>query len=90
MTIDQFQMTGQHYTSLNEHHQMGPARYINRTDLVNHLVSDHGVALGKAHTKGELGKLHALVHAILAHPALGELMGLPEGYGTGKQIKAKH
>jgi hypothetical protein len=90
MTVDPFKMTGNHYTSLNEKHLVGPARDVNVSELSYHLIIDHGVALGKAKTKGELGKLHLLVHTLLAHPTLAELLSVPDQYGTGKQSKVKY
>lgn len=69
---------------------MGPARDVNINDLEFHLLMDHGVATQGRKTKGELGKLHTLVHAVLAHPELGELMNLPEEYGTGRASKVKY
>jgi hypothetical protein len=87
---DPFQETGEHYTSLNEHHQLGRARDINSRKLTEHLIQDHGVHASDTWAKGTLGKIHTLTHAILAYPELRELMGLPEHYGTGNHIPPKH
>jgi hypothetical protein len=78
---DPFKETGEHYTSLNEHHQMGRARDINANNLRDHLVLYHSVSAQNVRTKAELGRLHTLVHAVLAHPELGDLMNVPEGWG---------
>ncbi len=78
---DPFKETGENYTSLNEHHQMGRARDINKRELEDHLVLWHGLSVQNARTKAELGRLHALVHAVLGHPGLRELMNLPPEWG---------
>lgn len=80
---DPFKETGEHYTSLNEHHQMGQARLIREHDLRDHLILEHGVSVQNAKTKAQLGRLHTLVHAVLAHPELRELMNIPPEWGKG-------
>lgn len=79
-----------HYTALNQDHVLGPARNINLNDLHTHLILDHGVNTTRYKTKGELGKLHLMVHTILAYPGWAVILDLPEGYGTGKHIPEKH
>lgn len=80
---DPFEKTGEHYTSLNEHHQMGRARDIHEYDLRDHLLMYHGVSLQNVRTKAELGRLHTFVHAVLAQPELRELMNIPPEWGKG-------
>ena len=79
-----------HYTAMNEFHHVGPARLVNEQNLRWHLGWDHGVEHKTAKTKAQLGRLHLLVHAVLAHPELEELLNLPDQYGTGKQSKIKY
>lgn len=74
-----------HHTSLNHDHILGPARLVNMNELSLHLVLFHNVP-AKGATKSELGRLHLLVHAILASPDLREHLNLPPHYGTGKHI----
>lgn len=76
-----------HYTSLNENHHVGPARLINERDLRWHLGWDHGVDHKSVKTKAQLGRLHMLVHAVLAHQDLEQLLNLPRGYGSGMHIQ---
>lgn len=75
-----------HLTALSHLHQIVHAKKINRDRLRSHLVIDHGIHVGEDTTKGEMGRLHTLVHAVLAYPMLGELMELSPGYGTGKHV----
>lgn len=69
--------------SLNQEHVLGPARDVNIARLRDHLILEHGVSVEKVRTKGELGKLHLLVHAVLAYPELRELMNIPPEWGKG-------
>ena len=78
---DPFEETGENYTSLNEHHQMGRARDVNVRALEDHLILYHGLTVQHARTKAELGRLHTLAHAIKAHPELRDLLNLPPEWG---------
>lgn len=75
-----------HHTSLNQNHVLGPARDVNINELALHLVEDHRVSVRRSRTKSELGQLHLLAHAAVAWPGLTEVLGLPKGFGTGKNI----
>lgn len=65
-----------HWYCLNEQHVLGPARNVRVSELRFHLAIDHGISVKNARTALELGKLHLLAHALLAHEDLRELMGL--------------
>lgn len=77
---------GTHLTALSHLHQIVLAKQINRDRLKSHLVLEHNIHVGDDATKGEMGRLHTLVHAVLAYPMLAELMELHKDYGTGKHI----
>lgn len=80
---DPFDETGEHYTSLNEHHQMGRAKEVNMSDLTSHLILYHGVSTNGVETRAELGRLHALTHAVIGNEDLRKLLNLPERFGRG-------
>jgi hypothetical protein len=80
---DPFDRTFTHYTNLTENHRVGPASDINLNALKDHLLLWHGVSVNEVRTKAEAGRLHLLVHAIIAHPELAELMNLPDRFGRG-------
>lgn len=67
--------------NLDQHHQLTQARNLNRSDLMHHLVIDHGVSIRDTRSKGQLGRLHLLTHAVQAFPELRKLLNLPEGWG---------
>jgi hypothetical protein len=79
---DPFEETGENYTSLNEHHQMGRARDISKRELEDHLIFYHGLSVQNARTKAELGRLHTLAHAVKAYPELRDLLKLPLEWGS--------
>lgn len=79
-----------HYTAMSETHHVGRAALISTRDIEWHLHHDHGVYHNSAKTKGQLGRLHLLVHAVLADDNLRQLLNLPEGYGTGTQTDVQH
>lgn len=80
---DPYRETGVHYTSLSENHQATAARHIKEADLRDHLIWEHGVSAQNAKTKAQLGRLHMLVHSVLAYPELSQLMDLPPEWGNG-------
>lgn len=65
---------------LNEEHVLGPARNVNVRELRFHLAIFHGISIKDAKTALQLGKLHLLAHALLAHEDLRELMGLAKNW----------
>lgn len=80
---DPFDRTYVHYTNLTENHRVGPAKDINLNTLKDHLLLWHGVSVNTVNTKAEAGRLHLLVHAVIAHPELAELLNLPDRFGRG-------
>lgn len=66
-----------HWHSLTEEHVLAPSRGINMSKLRFHLLLNHGINVKDSRTKAELGRLHLLAHALLAHPQLQELLGDP-------------
>lgn len=66
---------------LNEEHVLGPARNVNKNDLRFHILIDHGVSVSGCKTQSDYGKLHLLVHTVIAHPQLAELLHLTGAWG---------
>lgn len=67
---------------LNLAHELVLTRQVTRlSDLRNHLIFGHGISVQNAKTRGELGRLHLLAHAVISYPELSELLELPEGWG---------
>lgn len=69
-------MTHSDRTVLTEQHKIDLAKRVRPPGMITHLILTHGVSVSPNMTKGELGKLHLLAHAMMAHPELRELLGL--------------
>lgn len=80
----------EHYLNLTQNHELTLARKVNIEHLRQHLIVDHNVPVREAHTRGELGKLHLVTHAIIASPQLRQVLDLPENFGTGRHIPEDH
>ena len=67
-------------TCLTEAHVVDLAKRIRPPGMITHLILTHGLAVSPNATKGQLGQLHLLAHAIMATPELKEVLGLPEDW----------
>jgi hypothetical protein len=83
------QPTG-HPLCLGHDHVACNAKDINLRALEGHLILDHNVSVKSVRTKGEYGRLHMLTHAVMGSENLLILLGLPENYGTGRELTTKY
>ena len=65
---------------LSINHMLGYARDIHTPQMRWHLLRMHHLTLAPEMTKGQLGELHLLVHAVEAFPDLRDLIGLPNDW----------